>query len=74
MTGTKGKCRYYVREALCRKCLPSSTCMSIGVTKNISKIFQGIRKTNNALSFRLELQKSFHEQILKGNNRWGQIP
>jgi len=48
--------------------------MSIGVTKDISKIFQGIRKTNNALSFRLELQKSFHEQILKGNNRWGQIP
>ena len=59
MTGTKGKCRYYDQEALCRKCLPSSTCMSIGVTKDISKTFQGIRKTNNALSFRLELKKVF---------------
>jgi hypothetical protein len=29
------------------------------VTKVISKIFQGIRKTNNALSFRLELKKVF---------------
>ena len=59
MIETKDKCRYYDQETLCRKCSPSSTCMGIALQKVISKIFQGIRKTNNALSFRLELKKVF---------------
>lgn len=59
MIETKDKCRDYDQETLYRKMLTILNMYGHSVTKVISKIFQGIRKTNNALSFRLELKKVF---------------